>query len=239
MPSKSVATRANNVRVRDMDSEALGQYVAEQTLGILRRTEELRPLYIELWERFDKLNKGETICGCRNRTEYCEKILHRTIRSVEHVLRGSRKPSLLPKEKFTKPLDRFDQDAVSGFVPEDIHEEDSEKDEAEREAERNRKQAKKDAWDKAHPEEAAERARKAEAEQTKKKEESERRWSEFDRRHSLGSKAQPPAEHIREFANLGRRAAAQKHHPDKGGSSERMAQLNQVADWLESLAGAV
>jgi hypothetical protein len=48
----------------------------------------------------------------------------------------------------------------------------------------------------------------------------------------------PPAADVKEFASLGRRAAANKYHPDRGGDSARMAQLNQVADWLESLAGA-
>lgn len=48
----------------------------------------------------------------------------------------------------------------------------------------------------------------------------------------------PPIEDIKEFATLGRREAARKHHPDRGGDGARMAQLNHVADWLESLAGA-
>jgi len=83
---KGVAERANNVR--SMDSEALGRYVAESIAGVLRRLEDLRPYYEELWRRFDQLQDGETICGCVTRTEYCAKILHRSIRSVQFALYG-------------------------------------------------------------------------------------------------------------------------------------------------------
>lgn len=71
-----------------LDSESLGQYVAASVVGILNKAEALRPYYEELWRRFSALKEGETICGCATRTEYCEKILHKTIRSVQHVLYG-------------------------------------------------------------------------------------------------------------------------------------------------------
>lgn len=86
-------TDTNNVRPGSMDSEALGQYIADQTAGVLRRLEDLRPFYEELWKRFDKLSKGQKILDCRTHTEYCEKILRRSIRSVEYALYG-RKGSL-------------------------------------------------------------------------------------------------------------------------------------------------
>jgi len=60
---------------------------------------------------------------------------------------------------------------------------------------------------------------------------------EIDWRQLLHRK-NPPAADIKEFASLGRREAARKYHTDRaGGDQERMVRMNQVADWLESLAG--
>src|SRR5258708_30405930 len=87
---RTITIKANNVRPASMDSEALGKYIADQTAGVLRRLEDLRPFYEELWKRFDKLSNGQKILECRTRTEYCEKILHRSIRSVQHALYGRR-----------------------------------------------------------------------------------------------------------------------------------------------------
>lgn len=51
------------------------------------------------------------------------------------------------------------------------------------------------------------------------------------------TKFKPSAKDIEEFISLGRRAAADKYHPDRGDKTGRLAQLNQVADWLKKLAG--
>lgn len=117
--------KANIVRPATMDSEALGQYIADQTVGVLRRLEDLRPFYEELWKRFDKLSKGQKILDCRTRTEYCEKILHRSIRSVQHALYGRRslKASVqeivdgLQSEQFIDDdVDRADQEAEEEYA---------------------------------------------------------------------------------------------------------------------------
>jgi hypothetical protein len=119
-----------------MDSEALGQYIADQTAGVLRRLEDLRPFYEELWKRFDKLSKGQKILGCGTRTEYCEKILNRSIRSVQHALYGRR------------PLNAPVKEIVEGLQSEQFVEDDEERENREAATEyeeRNRKEEKQDA----------------------------------------------------------------------------------------------
>lgn len=250
---KPVKINANNVRVRQMESDQLGRYVANQTIGVFHRVEQLRPLYVELWKRFDQLGRNETILGCHTKTEYCAKILHKTIRSVQHVLSG-RAPK---KNQLDQPFEKIrfrDYSAMHDFVPGNILDSDDEKQEAlEEQLEREqqaRDAAEYAAWAKSHPEEA--RKRKEQAKQWEevfkaRLEEAARKKQEWEKNHPgekyqfhnlrQTSNGQPPAADIKEFANLGRRAAANKYHPDRGGSAERMAQLNHVADWIESLAG--
>jgi hypothetical protein len=101
---KPSPAKANIVRPASMDSEALGQYIADQTAGVLRRLEDLRPFYEELWKRFDKLPRGQKILGCAFRKEYCEKILHRSIRSVEYALYGRKRSLTAPINKLVEGL---------------------------------------------------------------------------------------------------------------------------------------
>jgi hypothetical protein len=81
-------TVIDTTRFTAMSDEELGTYVAEQTIGVLRRLYELRPYYEELWRRFDALPSGATINGCKTRTEFCERILKRSVRSVQYALHG-------------------------------------------------------------------------------------------------------------------------------------------------------
>ncbi len=127
----SPPAEANNVRPASMDSEALGQYIANQTAGVLRHLEDLRPFYEELWKRFDKLLKGQKILDCSTRTEYCEKILHRTIRSVQHALYGRRS------------LNARISTIVENLQSEQLIEKDQEREELEQEEE-SRKQLEQD-----------------------------------------------------------------------------------------------
>ena len=78
-------TDANIVR---LSNDELGTYIQNSTLGILRRLDDLRPYYVELWKRFDELKDGETICGCTTRKQYCDDILKRSIRSVQYAING-------------------------------------------------------------------------------------------------------------------------------------------------------
>lgn len=96
---------ANIVRAGDMTSEALARYIAEQTVGVLRRLADLRPHYEELWKRFDALKKGETIMGCMTKTHYVTEILGRSMRSIQYALYGRR------------PLKAGAERLVGEFVP--------------------------------------------------------------------------------------------------------------------------
>jgi hypothetical protein len=95
-----LTTRKENIVLPErMSNEELGEYVASESVGILKRMDVLKPFFVELWKRFDRLKDGETIQGCRTRTEFCDKILHRTRRSVQYILHGrtNTKPLLAPQ----------------------------------------------------------------------------------------------------------------------------------------------
>lgn len=94
-----------------MQSDKLGEYIATSITGLFTTLEDLKPYIEELWVRFDDINIVEfyeeratrdkklsreewenrpqkSICGCRTKKEYCEKILHRTPRAVQYMLSG-------------------------------------------------------------------------------------------------------------------------------------------------------
>jgi hypothetical protein len=82
---------SGNIVPAKMSNEELGEYVASESVGVLKRMDVLRPYFEELWSRFDAL-QGETIQGCTTKTEFCEKILHRSRRSVNYILHGRPAP---------------------------------------------------------------------------------------------------------------------------------------------------
>jgi len=59
--------------------------------------------------------------------------------------------------------------------------------------------------------------------------------------YTNGQQWYPPTQHTivadralaKEIISAGRKAMAMKHHPDNGGSEEKMKQYNMAADWLE------
>jgi len=235
---------ANNVRVSDWDSDKLGQFIAEQTAGVFRRLEELRPYYEELWKRFDDLPKGKKILDCSTRTEYCDKILHKSIRSVQYALYGRKWSTDGVVKQFNKSQ-RLDQTL-------NLTEEE------ERQAEKQREAAEEKRYDRLKSKLA--NLKESDANFVfgyliGKREEgfnlTTEEW-EFIRKYREDYEAQQqpardwynnvlcklpaPADVIREFASLGKRAAGRKYHPDHGGDAARMVQLNQVASWLEQLA---
>jgi hypothetical protein len=201
-------TKANNVRLQPkaMTTEALALHIQNETVGVLRRVSELRPFYIELWARFEKLPKGGKIMGCSTRTEFARNILHRSMKSIQFAMYGRHGPALHERQAgLTDVIDGMKNDA-----------EDRENARLEKEGER---------------EEARQMARDRQA---------EARQEERDRQRAsqptTSTADTPPAEDLREFANLGRRAAAAKYHPDRAGENQRIRELNDVADWLETVA---
>lgn len=87
-----------------MDSESLGRYVADEVRGVLVRLKQLMPYVEELWRRFDK---GETICGCRTKTEFCNRYLRVSMRAVQHHLYG--RPAKDQSEHCSLPEGRDDR----------------------------------------------------------------------------------------------------------------------------------
>jgi hypothetical protein len=99
----SKKTGANNVRsyvlskeqrheyklaAQGMRNEELALFVAETNGNVLRKLAELQPYLEELWSRFSRLDKSQSIYGCRTKAEFCEKCLHRNIRAVQYMLYG-------------------------------------------------------------------------------------------------------------------------------------------------------
>lgn len=82
------APQNGNIVPAQMSNEELGEYVSSSAVGILKRLDVLKPYFEELWARFDRLQSGETINGCTTKTEFCDKILHRSRRSVNYILHG-------------------------------------------------------------------------------------------------------------------------------------------------------
>ena len=103
--------KENIVLPAEMNSETLAEYVAKESVGILKRLDVLKPYFQELWKRFDALKEGEAINGCYTRTEFCEKVLHRSRRSVQYILYG--RPAPKPYEPTAdKPLSELTNDEL-------------------------------------------------------------------------------------------------------------------------------
>jgi hypothetical protein len=71
-----------------LNREALADKVIGIVAGIYQTLDEHREEITELWSAFKNLPPGETIKGCRTKTEFCKTHLHRHIRSVEYMLKG-------------------------------------------------------------------------------------------------------------------------------------------------------
>jgi hypothetical protein len=274
-------TKANNVRVdlTAWGSEKLGKFIADQTTGVLRHLEELRPYYEELWKRFDDLPKGNKILDCSTRTEYCEKILHRSIRSVQFALYG-RGPTV---QRIDELVEGLQSKQFANAEKQQEHKEWEKKvaDQDRREQQNEEKQyntlktrldnlsTKESNFVYFHLTEYDKRGGiffrspkkgltpdelkfvqeyQAKLKQKQYDEEVRRireQAAREDQGHvgisfDFGGCVLPaPAAVVREFASLGKRQAGLKYHPDRGkdGDAERMVQLNQVANWLEQLAG--
>jgi hypothetical protein len=227
--SKTTRTKANNVRPKPktMTSEALGLYIKNETVGALRRLSDLRPFYVELWARFDKLTKGAKIMGCSTRTEFARNILDRSMRSIQHALYGRRSST-------NHVIDRL---VLSGFEEEKWRAQERE----------DTRQDKYKALKAKPPEqlrdqdriflermETEEAAQAAQAEAQRE----ERARQSWESRETEGIDT-PPARDLKEFATLGRREAAKRYHPDRNpanAAAQRIRALNNVADWLEAMA---
>lgn len=68
--------------------EELAQRVASAFESAFAKLEERKTDIERLWKEFETLKGGETIMGCRNKTEFCTKVLHRTPRAVQYLVYG-------------------------------------------------------------------------------------------------------------------------------------------------------
>lgn len=66
------------------EREALAQKVAAAFARLADHKDDIQ----RLWVEFENLQSGETIMGCSTKTEFCEKVLGRSIRAVRYMLDG-------------------------------------------------------------------------------------------------------------------------------------------------------
>ena len=76
-----------------MNKEELAQRVIAAVDGLAPKLAELEEDIRALWVEFEKLSKGQTIAGCRTKTEFCRRHLNRTPRAIQYLLSGRREQS--------------------------------------------------------------------------------------------------------------------------------------------------
>ena len=70
------------------DREALAQRVASAFAKLVDHADDIR----QLWLEFENLSAGETIMGCTTKSQFCERVLGRSIRAVQYLLNGRTEP---------------------------------------------------------------------------------------------------------------------------------------------------
>ena len=68
--------------------DALADRVIGAVVSAFQKLAEHREDIETLWREFESLKPGETIKGCRTKTEFAETHLRRSIRSVQYMLKG-------------------------------------------------------------------------------------------------------------------------------------------------------
>lgn len=110
---RGAAVHANIVRVpkppQEMTDDEIGRYCADGLAGVLRRAAELKPYFEDVWRRFAA---GHTILECRTRTEYCNQILHCSMRRVQHILYGRTSAKPIAKEP-DQNLSLFEDNSIA------------------------------------------------------------------------------------------------------------------------------
>jgi hypothetical protein len=70
------------------DREALAQKVASAFQAAFSKLIEHKTDIERLWQEFESLKVGEVIMGCRTKSEFCENVLHRSMRAVQYLVYG-------------------------------------------------------------------------------------------------------------------------------------------------------
>jgi hypothetical protein len=168
----------------------------------------------ELWKEFENLPQGETILGCRTKTEFCEKHLHRKLRTIQYMLAGG------------NPHNKTRREIISSVPPEpDIPMlEPTAEEQAEWRAE-NR------AWRAKRAEQRAAEAARQPSEEAPPPRRSSRSF-DYLLRHPVSAAVRAAAQAI---VNRGYKAEATTKHPDHGGTHESMLAVNEAFNWLRAL----
>lgn len=91
--SPAIETRTPEAREA---REALAQRVLAAFTAAFAKLAEHKDDIAALWVEFENLSTGDTIMGCRTKTEFCEKVLGRSIRAVQYLLNGRTEPKSVP-----------------------------------------------------------------------------------------------------------------------------------------------
>ena len=71
-----------------LSRDALADKVIGAVVSAFTKLAEYQEQIAQLWAEFESLKDGETIKGCRTKTEFCEVHLKRNIRTVQYLLKG-------------------------------------------------------------------------------------------------------------------------------------------------------
>jgi hypothetical protein len=95
------------------DREALAEKVASAFQSAFSKLEEHKADIEKLWKEFECLRSGETIMGCKTKTEFCQKVLGRSIRAVQYLLSGGNPVSKrATRETVSRPTSPVKVDAA-------------------------------------------------------------------------------------------------------------------------------
>jgi hypothetical protein len=87
-----------------LDREALALRVAAVFQTVFAKLSDHKDDIESLWREFSLLEDGETISGCSTKTEFCQKILGRSIRTVQYLIAGRDSQAEKPtRTKFVSP----------------------------------------------------------------------------------------------------------------------------------------
>jgi hypothetical protein len=93
--TKKTATQTKTAE----DREALAQRIAGAFAKFCTHKSDI----VHLWAEFAKLQSGETIMKCRTKTEFCEKVLGRSIRTVQYMIQGGNFKRSTPTHETVSP----------------------------------------------------------------------------------------------------------------------------------------
>src|SRR5580704_10605683 len=96
--------------------DALADRVIGGVTAAFQKLAECRADIVGLWSEFDHLKPGETIKGCRTKSEFAEVHLRRNIRSVQYMLKGGNPQNRVGRE-IISPTVEVEAQAQPGLAP--------------------------------------------------------------------------------------------------------------------------